>query len=432
MDNIEETSDLILNTSEITKSNRITKNFLLYEGKTLDSLILSNVIPIGHINPDRLQRTAKLFQNLGLFKGEYSLNGFVFETEQKVDVRWKRYVVIGSLTILPIIFISTFLIIILRKLVRARTNELLENKKTLESLNFELEKSEKKYKDLIENSKDIIFSLDAEGRIITINRAVTEILKYKVKDLIGKKLGELVYSSGSVSQRELFLEIFKYTIQEVIEKKEIFTFNTDFTTKIGEPIEISVTLQYVQLDSDFIIIGTASILKEDELSKFCEEEFQVFKIRNFLTHVDAICHRLPNAALKYSNQDTVYNIRMCLREMLLNAIEHGNLNINFDEKTQQQENGDYLQFLIARQKNPLYTNKFVTIEYKINPTQISFRITDEGEGFDHKKMMRKETNDKSLENLGHGRGLIMTRDFFDKIEYNEKGNSVYLVKYFKK
>ena len=46
--------------------------------------------------------------------------------------------------------------------------------------------------------------------------------------------------------------------------------------------------------------------------------------------------------------------------------------------------------------------------------------------------MRKETNDKSLENLGHGRGLIMTRDFFDKIEYNEKGNSVYLVKYFKK
>ena len=432
MDHIEETADLILNTPEIIKSNRITKNFLLYEGKTLDSLILSNVIPIGHINPDRLQRTAKLFQNLGLFKGEYSLNGFVFETEQKVDIRWKRYVVIGSLTILPIIFISTFLIIILRKLVRARTNELLENKKTLESLNFELEKSEKKYKDLIENSKDIIFSLDADGRIITINRAVTEILKYKVKDLIGKKLGELVYSSGSVSQRELFLEIFKYTIQEVIEKKEIFTFNTDFTTKIGEPIEISVTLQYVQLDSDFIIIGTASILKEDELSKFCEEEFQVFKIRNFLTHVDAICHRLPNAALKYSNQDTVYNIRMCLREMLLNAIEHGNLNINFDEKTQQQENGDYLQFLIARQKNPLYTNKFVTIEYKINPTQISFRITDEGEGFDHKKMMRKETNDKSLENLGHGRGLIMTRDFFDKIEYNEKGNSVYLVKYFKK
>ena len=115
MDHIEETADLILTTQEIVKSSLITKEYLVYEGKTLDSLILSNVIPIGHINPERINRTARLFQSLGLFKGEYSLDGFIFEVEPKVDLRWKKYLVIGSMTILPLIIISTILIIILRK-----------------------------------------------------------------------------------------------------------------------------------------------------------------------------------------------------------------------------------------------------------------------------------------------------------------------------
>ena len=47
-------------------------------------------------------------------------------------------------------------------------------------------------------------------------------------------------------------------------------------------------------------------------------------------------------------------------------------------------------------------------------------------------MLGRTKDDKTLQNLGHGRGVIIARDFFDKIEYNEKGNSVYLVKHFTK
>lgn len=326
---------------------------------------------------------------------------------------------------------STIMIFILRKLVKIRTRELLHNKKRLEELNHELEKSERKYKDLIENSKDIIFSLNGEGRILTINRAVTEILKFKVKDLLGKNFTELLYNSESVSNLELYKEIFKYTIQEVIETKGSLSFNSDLTNKIGEPLEIGIKLQYVQIDSDFMILGTASLVKEDELLKFCQEERQVFKIKNYLTHVDSICHRLPMAALRYSDSDTVFQIRMSLREILINAIEHGNLNISFEEKTELQANGDYLQFLIDRQKQPEYTNKYVTIEFIVNPSLISFRVTDEGKGFDSKKMLQRKKDDKEIQTLSHGRGIFMVRDFFDVIEYNDIGNSVYLVKYFK-
>lgn len=432
MDNVPEIVDLILNTPEINKTKDITKSYLLYEGKTLEAFVISSVIPIGHINPDRIQKTAKTFESLGLFKGEYSLEGFIFDPDPKVDSRWKKYLVIGSFTLLPVIMLSTVLIFILRKLVTIRTRELLHNKKRLEELNHELEKSERKYKDLIENSKDIIFSLNGEGRILTINRAVTEILKFKVKDLIGKNFAELLYNSETVSNLELYKEIFKYTIQEVIDTKGSLSFNSDLTNKIGEPLEIGITLQFVQMDQDFILLGTASLVKEDELLKFCQEERQVFKIKNYLTHVDAICHRLPLAALRYSNQDTVFNIRLFLREMLINAIEHGNLNISFDEKTYLQATGDYLQFLIDRQKEPQYTNKFVTIEFIVDSELISFRITDQGNGFDHKKMLQRKKDDKEIQSLSHGRGIIMSRNFFDIVEYNDKGNSVYLVKYFQK
>lgn len=95
-------------------------------------------------------------------------------------------------------------------------------------------------------------------------------------------------------------------------------------------------------------------------------------------------------ALRYSDQETVYNIKLSLREMLINAIEHGNLDIDFEEKTELQANGDYLQFLIERQKEPKYTYKFVTIEFTVGPELISFRITDEGNGFDHKKCSKEK------------------------------------------
>lgn len=42
-----------------------------------------------------------------------------------------------------------------------------------------------------------------------------------------------------------------------------------------------------------------------------------------------ICERLN----RYFSYPVVNTIRICFREILINAIEHGNLGITFDEKT---------------------------------------------------------------------------------------------------
>jgi hypothetical protein len=56
-----------------------------------------------------------------------------------------------------------------------------------------------------------------------------------------------------------------------------------------------------------------------------------------------------------------------IREMILNAVEHGNLNINFEEKTKAQAEDSYIEFLMERQKEPRYSQKKVTIESMIKP-----------------------------------------------------------------
>ena len=95
-------------------------------------------------------------------------------------------------------------------------------------------------------------------------------------------------------------------------------------------------------------------------------------------------------------------------------------------------NDEYFEMLIDRQKDPKNINKRISIEYALLPDRVEFRITDAGNGFDHRKILSKTKDDYDMFKLGHGRGILMAKGFFDKIEFNEKGNSVFLVKNFKR
>ncbi|MCB1192069.1 MAG: ATP-binding protein [Leptospiraceae bacterium] len=307
-------------------------------------------------------------------------------------------------------------------------NEFLVKK--LEKTNKELEKSEKKYKELVENSLDLIFSLDSEGRIIAINRSVTKILKYNKKDIVNKHFIDLVYKLNIINHININERIFQEKFQELAQSKETVFFTCELVTEIGEPREMNIRLQYLPIDNDFHVLGTASYIEEDILLKMCESENQVYKIENYLTQVDMICQRLSNAAIKYAGTETALDLKLCLRELLVNSMEHGNLGINFDEKSEALMEDTYFQLLIYRQLKPENIKKRITIEYSLIPEKIEISITDEGEGFNHKNILTRSKYDPSTMVLGHGRGIMMAKGFFDKIEYNKKGNSVYLLKSF--
>ena len=128
-------------------------------------------------------------------------------------------------------------------------------------------------------------------------------------------------------------------------------------------------------------------------------------------------HGLPSAKL-----------RLGWREMLINAIEHGSLEIGFERKSVETAGMDYLEFLLKRQKDPEYAGRTVEVEYHISPRKAIFRISDQGRGFDHKHARSTAQQGENDLDLAHGRGIRMTLRIFDKVRYNEKGNRVTLLK----
>jgi PAS domain-containing protein len=307
--------------------------------------------------------------------------------------------------------------------------QLKKHIRDLNSANEKIAVSEEKYRILVEGSNDIIFSLDEKFRFITINNAVITHLNIKPEEVRSKHFLDLIHEGServSVSKQLVRQKMDLFSMD-----KNPISFKTDFKVSFtSEPKELSVYLEYVNIEGRNEILGKATRIEDDLLVKYVESENQNLVIENYFITAEDISHRITRNLAKYMHQKKVYILRIALREIIINAIEHGNLNISFEEKTRSIDNDDYFIFLAERQQDPKYRNRRVHIEYSINPQKVLYQITDEGDGFDHKKILAGVTDNANKEMLGHGRGIAMAKNCFDEINYNSKGNQVVLVKYF--
>ena len=118
--------------------------------------------------------------------------------------------------------------------------------------------------------------------------------------------------------------------------------------------------------------------------------------------------------------DDRYKLQMTLMEFLTNALEHGNLGITYEDKTTWLSSGkDMLDLLKERNSDPKYSDRKIHIEYTIGKSKSTFKITDDGDGFDWRKYLEKEITTEL-----HGRGISLSREMANRISYNEKGNEV--------
>ncbi len=118
-------------------------------------------------------------------------------------------------------------------------------------------------------------------------------------------------------------------------------------------------------------------------------------------------------------------LRMGLHELIVNAIEHGNLELGSELKNRH----NYLDLLKRRALEPRFAGRRVSIEVAITDASFTCTIQDQGPGFDWRSL----PDPTDPENLfkPHGRGVIMVGNFFDEFSYNEAGNQVTVRKFFK-
>jgi phosphoserine phosphatase RsbU/P len=111
-----------------------------------------------------------------------------------------------------------------------------------------------------------------------------------------------------------------------------------------------------------------------------------------------------------------------ITEMLINAIEHGNLNISYHEKTKLQQSETWLQEIARRLTLPEYKERRVAVKFEKVASHINIRITDQGNGFNWRDFQNLD-NKRVFDN--HGRGIIMARSLaFESMIYHGNGNDV--------
>lgn len=111
-----------------------------------------------------------------------------------------------------------------------------------------------------------------------------------------------------------------------------------------------------------------------------------------------------------------------LFELLANSIEHGNLDIDSEEKKQLIENNRRRDEINRRLALPEYRDKFVEIIFERERDLVSFKIEDQGRGFNYNDHM---DTDLSTNQTQQGRGIALARaTSFDYMEFLGKGNKV--------
>ena len=116
------------------------------------------------------------------------------------------------------------------------------------------------------------------------------------------------------------------------------------------------------------------------------------------------------------------SVAMGLSELMLNAVEHGNLGIDYAEKGRLIENGCWHEEIERRLADPELAARHAYLDLRREPGRLSFIIRDQGSGFEWQRYLDL---DPARAFDSHGRGIAMARHLaFASLEYLGTGNQV--------
>ncbi len=126
----------------------------------------------------------------------------------------------------------------------------------------------------------------------------------------------------------------------------------------------------------------------------------LIKVPSETRYIRKVSSGILSGIARYNvDESRLFDIRLCVEEAVRNAMVHGN---HCDKKLS------------------------VRTVYWVDNGALNIEIADEGPGFD-----RADVADPTLEShilKNSGRGVYLIRKLMDKVEYNEKGNKVTMMK----
>src|SRR5262249_25821913 len=151
-----------------------------------------------------------------------------------------------------------------------------------------------------------------------------------------------------------------------------------------------------------------------------------FALANDVSLVPPLVRRLEEVVREMGvcDQADLIRLAVALRESIVNAIDHGNLEL--DSELRQDDERIYHRLGQERLGQSPYRERRVRIAVGVTRTEATFTVRDEGPGFDP-STLPDPTDPANLCRIG-GRGLLLVRTLMDEVRFNATGNEITLVK----
>jgi CheY-like chemotaxis protein len=126
----------------------------------------------------------------------------------------------------------------------------------------------------------------------------------------------------------------------------------------------------------------------------------------------------------FCDETETLQVGVALREAIVNAIYHGNLEVS----SELLDSGGtaFFDLVEARRREGPYSDRSVRVVVRYEAHAITYTVTDDGPGFDA-STLADPTDPSNLERV-HGRGVMLMRMFMDEVTHSPKGNVVTMQK----
>ncbi|MBF0606295.1 MAG: PAS domain S-box protein [Magnetococcales bacterium] len=200
------------------------------------------------------------------------------EVEDEVHSIQLRQFVIGGVFISVLILLFVLIIRILTSWTSTLTTE-------VDTKTRELRKSVRQYRSLVENAHDVIFSVDRDTNILSMNIFGYLFFKTKPKEVLGKGIGGLFAQEA----RELVLKAIRDVCDFNVSKQKTVSLNID-----GKDYWLSINFTPLldEKSSMYAVLGIARDITEEFLIE--QNMIRTEKLASLGTMVAGVAHEINN------------------------------------------------------------------------------------------------------------------------------------------
>ncbi|WP_243382939.1 response regulator [Geothrix alkalitolerans] len=168
--------------------------------------------------------------------------------------------------------------------------------------------------------------------------------------------------------------------------------------------------------------------KTDDGLRGLVNERRHFLFRSDELDIPSLTHHLTDrlVPMGFASAGNIDVIAMAMHEALVNALEHGNLDLDSRLKGDLFAMEDaYAALRAERMADPEYAGRLIEVRLAMDTERFEVEISDEGRGFDAGRLSPPQPDSEMAPHCGRGLPLILL--VMDEVHFNEKGNQVRLV-----